>query len=218
MSRSVVVYQPCYYPKLHYLARIEDADVFVLFDDVEFSRRSRQHRAEIRFASKRWLTIPVRHTGNDTLLTEALVDTSQRWASKHLGTLEHKYGPEANGFEKFYERADTNSDLRLIDITIPILIELLDRFGIDAEVYRSSRLEPDHPGNATRYLVDLVEQVDGDEYICGQRAYDNYLREGVFDRRGIDVTVQDWTPEWEDGNVCSLDVLFKADDPEKFVQ
>lgn len=218
MSPSVVIYQPCYYPKLHYLARINSADVFVVFDDVEFSRRSRQHRCEIDFGSNRWLTIPVKHDGDRTLIKDARIDNSARWHTEHLETLVHKYGSDARRFEPYYNAVADDEYPHLVDVTVPTLRELLDALEVNVELYRSSRMDATHSGDATTYLADLVEEVDGDEYICGRRAYENYLVESEFERRDIDVEIQDWEPTWKDGNVCALDLIFGVEEPANFIE
>lgn len=217
MGESVAIYQPRYYPRLHYLARAEMVDTFVLYDDVEFSRQSPQHRAEIDFGGKKWLTIPVKHTGNDTLILDAEIDMSQQWRRTHTNTLMGKYGGKAAAeFEPFYDELDT--DARLVDLTVPLLRELFDRFEIETTVVRSSNLDFDRTDDPSENLGRLVEELDGSRYVSGGRGYRNYLDENPFDARGIDVTVQDWTPEWDDGNVCSLDVLFGADTPANYIQ
>lgn len=218
MTCRTVVYQPCYYPKLHYLARINSADKFIIFDDVEFSRRSRQHRAEIQFGDKQWLTIPVQHTGSKTLVNEAKIDNSQRWQDKHMGTLKHKYGGDASLFQPHYERTEQSDAPSLCAFTSETLLELLNQFGIETETHYSSELPVSHPGDPSEYLARLTQHISGDIYVCGQEVYHDYLDEAVFASRGIEVEIQDWTPEWPDGNVCSLDVLFEADNPEVHVE
>jgi len=218
MTDSVAIYQPRYYPRLHYLARASEADAFVLLDDVEFSRRSRQHRAEISLGSQDWLTIPVKHKNDDVAIVEAKIDTSSRFGEKHYGTLMHKYGSDAEILEPFYQDVDDRESLRLVEITIPTLLELFNRFDIDTDVVRSSELDVDHPGNASEYLARLVEAINGSTYVSGETGYENYLEEEPFERRGLEVAVQEWTPQWDDGNVCCLDVLFSSYEPAKHVE
>lgn len=213
MAGPVAVYQPRYFPRLHYLARVNQSDVFVLLDDVEFSRRSRQHRAEISVGSKNWLTIPVVHEGEDIDINEAIVDTSDRFAKKHYRTLQHKYGSKTELLEPFYEDITDQQELPLVDVTVPTLLELLEQFDVSTEVIRSSELPVAHPGDPSEYLARLVTEVDGSEYISGKKGYRNYLDEAPFERHGLEITVQDWTPAWDDGNVCCLDVLFGAENP-----
>jgi hypothetical protein len=187
-------------------------DTFVLYDEVEFSRQSPQHRAQIEFGGKTWLTIPIRHTGNETLIKDAEIDMNQHWQRTHTNTLKAKYGGNAaTQFEPFYDALD--DDARLVELTIPLLEELFDLFEVESAIVRSSTLDFDRTDDPSVNLARLVAELDGNEYVSGGRGYRNYLDETPFDERDIDVSVQDWTPTWDDGNVCSLDVLFGADDP-----
>lgn len=217
MTVSIAVYQPRYYPRLHYLARAEMVEKFVLYDDVEFSRQSPQHRARIDFGGKTWLTVPVKHTGNDTLICNAEIDMDQRWRSTHTNTLMAKYGGNAAAeFEPFYEALDDTA--RLVDLTIPILYDLFDRFEVDTEIVQSSALSYERTEDPSENLARLVSDLCGDEYVSGGRGYENYLDEEPFKTRDIGVRVQDWTPTWADGNVCALDVLFEGENPPEYIR
>lgn len=217
MGKSVAVYQPRYYPRLHYLARAQMVDTFVLYDDVEFSRQSPQHRAEIEFGGKRWLTIPVKRTGNDTLIMEAEIDMDHQWQRTHINTLMAKHGGDAaDEFQPYYD--DLDDDARLVELTIPILEKLFNVFDVDSTIVRSSELDVERDSDPSLNLARIVEEVDGTEYVSGGRGYENYLDEDPFDSRGINVEVQDWIPIWDDGNVCSLDTLFKADTPATYIR
>jgi len=217
MTVSVAVYQPRYYPRLHYLARAEMVDKFVLYDDVEFSRQSPQHRARIDFGGRTWLTVPVKHTGNDTIIHNAEIDMDQRWRSTHTNTLMAKYGGNAAAeFEPFYDALDDTA--QLVDLTIPILHDLFDRFEVDTEIVQSSTLSYDRTDDPSENLARLVSDLGGDEYLSGGRGYENYLDEEPFEARKIGVHVQDWTPAWTEGNVCALDVLFEAENPSEYIK
>jgi hypothetical protein len=114
--------------------------------------------------------------------------------------------------------AEVVGEVRLVDLTVPLLGELLRRFEVDSEVVRSSEMAVTHPGDASEYLADLTEALGGDAYLSGAVGYENYLDDAPFERRGLDVLVQDWTPPWDGGNVCALEVLFGADDPGRYVR
>lgn len=352
MSGIVTAYQPHYYPRLHYLARAQQADVFVVYDDVQFVRGSPQHRAPIEYQGLEELSVPIRHTGSETRIDEARLDPSGPWPATHLRTLRGKYGSAADELAAFYERLCTSvldvaylrgnaeavgklvdgpdgrelverwlaldegwrerkreldgirgekkriesriaerkredpaadigdlvseatefegqletaegecrelrerrdrtllalskridgddvermelrerwemagvepeellGDARLVDLTVPILTELFDRFDVESTVVRSSELDVVHPDDASEYLARLTEHLGGDCYLSGGVGYENYFDEAPFDERGFDVLVQDWEPTWEGGNVCALDVLFNAEDPGRYVR
>ena len=56
----VAISQPTYLPWLGYFDLIDQVDVFVLLDDVQFEKQSWQQRNRIKTpAGLQWLTVPV---------------------------------------------------------------------------------------------------------------------------------------------------------------
>jgi len=212
----VVIYQPYYFPKLHYLARVNKAQEFIIFDDVKLMTPSEHHRTEIEFGSKQWLTVPIRGSGN-VQIKDAEVNTTERWPDQHYKTLKHKYGQGVEIFEKYYNTWARQDELKLTEVTVPLLKELLVHFEIDVNIRRSSEIDI-HGADASEYLARLTEWVDGDQYFCGRTAYDAYLDESAFKSRNIELQIQDWEPQWPDGNAVCLDVLFNSETPEEYVQ
>lgn len=60
--------QPYFYPYAGYFRLLAASDVFVLYDDVQFPRRGRVHRCEIR--SGHWLTLPLARQPRETLIQD----------------------------------------------------------------------------------------------------------------------------------------------------
>lgn len=99
------VYQPQYFPRLHYVNRALDSDVFIVLDSAQFTRKLRHHGPEgstvhpsyqahtpIRLASGRHvLTVPVRHTGSRPSIARAQVGDREQWVAKHLRSLHSGY-------------------------------------------------------------------------------------------------------------------------------
>lgn len=217
MTTITTIYQPCYYPKLHYFSRINHSDKFIILDDVEFSRRSRQHRAEINFEKKKWMTIPVKHKGSKTLIKEAEIDNAQKWQTEHYNTLKHKYGESCEVLEPYYTNTLEDGTQFLASFTGDILRYIIAELNIDVDIYYSSQIECHNSGNPSEYLAKLTTAVSGDIYHLGRSAYSKYIEEREFRERNIDLRIQDWTPMWPDGNVCILDVLFNSSEPSNFI-
>ena len=135
-----------------------------------------------------------------------------------MGTLKHKYGTDASLFQPYYDMTRGVESPSLGEFTSETLRELLDQFDIETAVSYSSELSVSHPGDPSEYLSRLTAKVSSDVYVCGQEVYDDYLDDTAFTSKGIKIEIQDWEPEWPEGNVCSLDVLFGADDPGMFVE
>jgi hypothetical protein len=102
----LAAYQPQYFPRLHYINRAMDSDVFVVLDSTQFTRRLKHHgahgssthpsyqaHAPIRLASgEHLLTLPVRHQGTLMAINEARVaDDRGEWVRQHLRTIHSGY-------------------------------------------------------------------------------------------------------------------------------
>jgi len=85
--------QPTYLPWLGYFDLMDQADVFVFLDNVQFARRSWQQRNRIRGPKGlQWLSVPVKKRGRyhrDIRSTKIVKDG--RFPTKHLRALEYSY-------------------------------------------------------------------------------------------------------------------------------
>src|SRR5947199_9272972 len=87
---TCVISQPRFFPGLHYLHRMLVADVFVVFDSVQFNPRHEENRAKLKtLRGAEWLTVPMRRTSREQLIRETLVDHGQSWQAKAVKTLQH---------------------------------------------------------------------------------------------------------------------------------
>ena len=59
MTKAAIM-QPTYLPWCGYFGLIDIVDIFVIYDDVQFEKRSWQQRNKIKTTSgSQWLTVPV---------------------------------------------------------------------------------------------------------------------------------------------------------------
>lgn len=76
--------QPYLYPYAGYFRLLAAADVFVLFDDVQFPRRGRVHRCAM--PDGRWLTLPMSRSPRETRICDLPFATAaQATFAKRLG-------------------------------------------------------------------------------------------------------------------------------------
>ena len=88
-----VISQPRFFPGLHYLHRMLEADVFVILDTVQFNPRHEENRARLKTPrGPDWLTVPVHRASRDQLILQTRPDDGQPWRQKALKTLQHLYG------------------------------------------------------------------------------------------------------------------------------
>lgn len=104
-AMRATVYQPQYFPRLHYVNRVLDADVFVVLDSAQFTRKLKHHGPDgaethpsyqahtpIRLDKGRHLlTVPVRRGGGRRPLTETQTGDREQWVATHLRSIHSGY-------------------------------------------------------------------------------------------------------------------------------
>src|SRR3546814_21179663 len=91
-KRTVAIVQSSYIPWRGYFDLIRAADVFILLDDVQFTRRDWRNRNRIKTAGGvEWLTLPVRSTSRFTQrIMETETDRTD-WEAKHWRSIRSPY-------------------------------------------------------------------------------------------------------------------------------
>lgn len=214
-----VILQPSYIPWRGFFHQIQKADVFVFYDDVQYTRRSWRNRNRLKTPQgPKWLTIPVHSRGcqvDGMLIREARISWEQPWAKAHLRTLLQSYrkAPFLNTYRPLLEDFYGRRPHRLADFTIDLTIALAGELGICGKTYlRSSELHAD--GDATTRLIKICRSLGADHYISGPAAR-CYLKEEKLQEAGIRLEYMAYVyPEYPqlhppfDPHVTVLDLLF----------
>lgn len=193
MSMTCAIHQPNLFPRLSTLAKLYEADIWVVLDNVQFAARDYQHRARLAPLGNpyahQWLSLPVhRPHGRASLITDLqLVDAA---ASRHHVelTLRHLYGrgpywPMIQPAIQEVLSALGTTD-RLADVAEVSTLALLRLVGWRGQVVRSSDLlaRTERPAR----LADLTAAVGAGQYLCGSGGA-RYIDETPFRAKGIRV-------------------------------
>jgi hypothetical protein len=185
----IVVEQPNYIPWLGYFGLIAQSDVWVWYDDVQYTRRDWRNRNRVAGAGEPvWLTVPVRSRGRyEQPIHEVEIDSDRPWARKHLETVRHCYGA-APFFPEVYEvlRAALEKEHRLLaDLTIELAEALCGLLGLSPRFLRSSGLEGIE-GDKRERLIRICRRLGGTAYLSGPAARD-YIEPELFREAGIEL-------------------------------
>ena len=217
MGKKVAVIQSNYIPWKGYFDILNMADEFILFDDMQYTRRDWRNRNKIKTPSGlQWLTIPVISKGLYTQkIRETVVDGTE-WRKDHWKTLCHNYKHTKHfaNYKALFEQlylGSTETQLSLINYSF--LTAICEIFGIKTRI--SWSMDYQIVDGKMERLISLCEQVNGDEYISGPTAK-GYIDEQVFENAGIKLTYMDYTdyPEYEqlyppfEHYVSILDLIF----------
>src|SRR3989344_330270 len=185
MVSKVAVLQSNYIPWKGYFDIIHDVDLFIFYDDVQYTKNDWRNRNKIVTASgTKWLTIP---TGADLnrLICEVRLGSSV-WAEKHWKTILQSYRNSGyfNLYKEFFEevymgmRWESLSDLNQF-LTKHISKEFLGiqaRFE-DSRTYGAS-------GQKLSRLINLLGKVQADTYVSGPSAK-SYIDASMFREAGV---------------------------------
>lgn len=216
---TVAIHQPNFFPWLGWFHKLARADVFVLLDDVRFSRGSWTNRTRVLVnGAATWITVPVArgsdHTGE---IRTTKINEETPWRSKILKTLENTYRRSA-GFDEAYALVRPlleNPADRLGSYNEAALRAVADALGLDASRFvRSSMLHA--KGTATQRLVELVRAVGGTTYLSGGGA-GGYQSEALFAEAGMSLVYADFVtkpypqraPEFV-GGLSVIDVMMNC--------
>jgi hypothetical protein len=135
------ILQPTYLPWLGYFEMIDATEQFVVFDHVQFESGSWQQRNQIRGANGPiLLTVPVLSDGiQNVSILDKRIDYRQNWVRKHLRSMELSY-QKAPFFGDYFEGFRTILSAqpeKLVDLTLPLILYILDCLGIQRKVRRS---------------------------------------------------------------------------------
>ena len=167
---KVVILQPSYIPWRGYFDQINQADLFIFYDDAQYDKHGWRNRNQIKTTQgNQWLTIPVHSKGvcDGIPINDIRIDWSKSWAKKHLKALTYAYSKapfwksHQTWINSIYERKDTF----LADFTIDITIELAAKLGItNTKFMRSSEID-NVSGKKTDRLINILEKVNATQYI-----------------------------------------------------
>lgn len=183
---NVVISQSMYFPWVGLLEQIRLSDVFVHYDDVQYTRGF-YNRVQVKTAAGvQWMTVPLKDQHRGQLLDEVRVDDSRDWRSEHRALLKRAYlgAPFLDDMLTVVDRAFQLPGNSLADVSRGSMLVLAEYFGLDAHFLRSRDLEV--AGQSTQRLHDITQRLGGSVYITGHGAR-NYLDHEVFERSGIAV-------------------------------
>lgn len=194
----VAIHQPTFLPWLGWWDKLVRADVLVLLDDVQFSKKGGTWMNRVRMlvgGEPRWVTVPVDRAYSGTRsVREMRIDESKPWRENVLATIRSSYARAPfldEGLPLVEEALAARTD-RVAALNERAIRLFADRLGLDTSklVHQS---ELGISGSGTQLLVDLCRAVGGDTYLSGDGA-DGYLEEDAFGAAGLGLTFQEFAP------------------------
>jgi hypothetical protein len=217
LGKKIAIVQSSYIPWKGYFDLIHAVDEFILFDDVQYTRRDWRNRNVIKTKDgPTWLTVPVKASGNYLAPIKAIEIDDPRWREKHWRTIASSYA-RAAAFKQYEARFEAlylgSSETRLSLVNRSLIDAVCDALGIATRITWSMDYEVIE--GKTERIVSLCRQAGGDFYLSGPSAR-GYLDPAQFEAAGIELAFFDYSgyPEYPQlfppfqHEVSVLDLLF----------
>lgn len=217
--KKVAILQSNYIPWKGYFDLIAFVDEFILYDDMQYTRRDWRNRNQIKTPRGiEWLTIPVQVKGKFHQKIRDTETEGSQWGEQHWKTLAHNYR-SAPHFEEIATWLKplfhSISSLNLSLLNRRFIEAICAYLGIKTTL-KNSWDYPLSEGKSER-LADLCLAAGAHEYVSGPAARD-YLDPNVFQARGLKVRWFDYEgyPEYPQlygkfvHGVSIVDLLFNC--------
>jgi WbqC-like protein family len=190
---TVVISQPMYFPWVGMLEQIRLCDVFVHYDDAQFSKGSFSNRVQVKTATgPHWMSVPMRGLHLGQRINEVRLTDPDDWQASHLALL-----------SQAYRRAPCAEEMlalvRAVFEAAPATLADLGMGGTEA-MYRHLRL-PERRflrssalgigGGGGDRVLEIVRALSGTRYVTGHGAA-NYLDHDRFEKAGVEVRYMDY--------------------------
>ncbi len=185
--KKIAILQSNYIPWKGYFDIIRQADVFVIYDEVQYTKNDWRNRNLIKTPKGlEWLTIPVKHNNLNQKINETFV-SQNNWNKKHWNSIVCNYSKApcfktyGDEIKNLYENINTNN---LSEINIQFIKTISRILGIETNIIDSKNLFL--TGDKNDRLIDAIKKLDGTHYISGPAAK-NYLDLDKFVDNNIEV-------------------------------
>lgn len=170
-SMRVTIHQPEHFPYLGFFQKMQAADLFVILDDVQYTKNNFQNRNKFLNSNgvDEWFTVEVEPKANTKLINQVAVSSNPKWKRVITNKLQTTFKKDLSEIYK--------SD-RLVDINLASIEYCRQALDITTPMVLSSELNI--TSNSSQRLADICRALNATEYISGAggRAY---LKESLFD-------------------------------------
>ena len=184
--KKVAIVQSNYIPWKGYFDLINTVDEFILFDDMQYTRRDWRNRNKIKTSQGLiWLTIPVQVKGKYFQTIKETEISDQNWTQLHWKSILNNYA-RADYFadyKEIFEDLYLNCNEKFLsDINYRFLVKICNLLEIQTQISWST--DYTIVNGKTERLVSLCKQAGATEYVSGPAARD-YIDEDLFQQENI---------------------------------
>lgn len=177
---KVAAIQSSFVPWRGFFDFIESVDVFVIYDDVQYSSGSWRNRNKLKTPKgSEWITVPVNRSSLNQLIIDVKVDYSAPWLKKHLATWAANYSaaPYFPLVKDILLEIDSKQHSTISQLNVHLIRRICEYLNIHTPIVLSKELSLQ--GSKTERLIDMLKKLKATAYLSGPSA-DAYLDKSAF--------------------------------------
>lgn len=191
------ILQPTYLPWLGYFEMIASADIFVVYDHVQFVKKSWHNRNYIKGPNgKILLSVPTKKSPLYTPMFDIeLASEYEKALSDHWVSISHAYrkAPYFDHYSASLETLYHSKYSLLTELSVSFIRYFCNELGITTPFINSSRfLSEISSNNPTERVVQLCQKTNITSLYDANGAI-NIIDTNVFDEYGIDIQFQNYS-------------------------
>ncbi len=192
---TCAIMQPTYLPWLGYFDLIQNTDMFVFLDHVQFSKQSWQQRNKIRDKNGEiLLTVPIKHTlHKEAYIRDIKIDHIRMPLKKHLKSIQINYSKTKNyhQIKDEIEYIYTQDYELLLDFNIALIKFACRQMNLLQNFVFSSDLNIQ--GEKVETLINICKTLNATHYLSplGSKMYID--ENNIFEEHSIQLSYQNYT-------------------------
>jgi hypothetical protein len=187
---TLAIMQPYFFPYIGYWQLINAVDTFVIYDNIQFSKKGWFHRNNFLMNGKKTLfTIPLKKDSNTlNVVNRYLSDDSEKQIKKIIYQIKNSYR-KAPYFDNVFPVIETillNQEKNLFSYIIYSIEMICDYLEIDTNIVKSSTINIDHNLRSQDKVIAINKILKSTKYINSIGGADLYDR-GDFKEEAIEL-------------------------------
>ena len=190
---KIAIHQANYFPYPGFFHKINQADVFVIQDDIKFVNKITNRNKIISSSGYTWINVPIKKGHQSLPIMDIKINNEIPWkkinfkkvcAGYNKAKFFHLY---KDFFENLYKKEWNN----IFDLNFETIKQVLIWLNIKTKIVIESEL--DVSGQHTERLVNVCKKLGADTYISGIGGK-KYLDEKLFEKNKIILKYQNYNP------------------------
>lgn len=215
--KKLIITQSNYIPWKGFFDSINIADEFIIYDDMQYTRRDWRNRNQIKTRDGlQWLTVPVEVKGKYFQKINETIISDPDWGKQHWNKIVHNYS-KAEFFSQYKDLFEelylNNNEKYLSRVNYNFLKVICDFLNIKTNIRWSGEFELLEDRNER--LLNICKKCNATDYYSGPAAK-AYMDLSLFERENIKVHWFDYSgyPEYRQLHgefthaVSILDLIF----------